>query len=69
MGTDWEAYDWKKEARDIAKVTSSSHFKISQCKGFHLRRSVKTNNILMRGEPHYRTDIGIERDIAKKTLH
>lgn len=66
LGTNWDAYDWKKEASDIVKATSSLHFKISQCKRFHLRRSVKTNNILVRGEPHYRTDIGIERSITKK---
>ncbi|KAJ8883601.1 hypothetical protein PR048_015445 [Dryococelus australis] len=66
MGTDWNAYDWKKEARDIVKATSSLTFKISQCKRFNLRRSVKTNNILVRGEPCYRTYIGIEWDITKK---
>ncbi|KAJ8897178.1 hypothetical protein PR048_002524 [Dryococelus australis] len=50
-GTDWGAYDWKKAARDIVKAASLF---------------VKTNNILVRGEPYYRTDIEIERGITKK---
>nr|CAH7714218.1 unnamed protein product [Callosobruchus chinensis] len=66
LGVDWHTQNWKKEAGDVLKPTSSLHFKIKSCRRIIITRS-KTggNQILVRGEPNYKVDVNNARGICK----
>lgn len=63
---DIEVLDWKTAVHDVVKPTAKLHFKISQCKRFLIRRSKKSGNVLVRGEIHYKSDLGMPKSICKK---
>nr|CAI5848738.1 unnamed protein product [Callosobruchus analis] len=66
LGVEWHAQNWKKEAGDVLKPTSSLHFKIKSCKRIILTRS-KTGgyHIFVRGEPNYKVDVNNAKGICK----
>lgn len=66
LGRECVVADFKTAAETVFKSTSSLHFKITECKRFYIRRSMRTNNILVRGEPVYRCDVSAFKSITKK---
>nr|CAI5842818.1 unnamed protein product [Callosobruchus analis] len=58
LGVEWHAQNWKKEAGDVLKPTSSLHFKIKSCNRIILTRS-KT------GENHIFVDVNNAKGICK----
>lgn len=66
LGNDCVVADFKTAAETVLKSTNSLHFKISECKRFFIRKSVRTNNVLVRGEPVYRNDMSTFKPINKK---
>lgn len=61
----FDVYDWKSEAQKTLKPTSAWHFKFKSTKRFILNRT-KQNNILIKGEPFYKNDIGEFLSVFKK---
>lgn len=66
LGSDWHVQDWKKEAQAVLKSTASMHFKITTCKRIVFTRSKTQNNILVKGEPHYNSDVNNAQGICKR---
>lgn len=56
--------DWKSALQNVIRPPGGWHFQFAQCKRFHLKRT--NNNILVRGEVNYASDIGVYKSILKK---
>lgn len=56
--------DWKSALNDVIRPPASWHFQFAQTKRFYLKRS--RNNILVRGEMHYGTEMVNYKSILKK---
>lgn len=65
MGINCDVADWKQEAYRIFKGTASWHFKFSVTKRIILNRAKNGMNVLIRGEPHYRNDLGQAKSVCK----
>lgn len=64
MGTDMKVYNWKTLVDTYFKKTALWHFKFNEAKRFILTRS-KQQNILVRGEISYNSDINNGKLIVK----
>nr|CAI5836051.1 unnamed protein product [Callosobruchus analis] len=66
LGVERHVHNWKKEAGDVLKPTSSLQFKIKSCKRIILTRP-KTggNQIFVRGEPNHKVDVNNAKGICK----
>ena len=58
-------YDWKKIREEYIKPPTAWHFKFSPSKRIFIKKS-KTGNILVKGEPNYRTNCGQYKGINKR---
>lgn len=65
MGRNFNVANWKEEAYRVFKGTASWHFKFSVVKRIILTRAQNGVNVLVRGEPHYRNDIGNPKSVCK----
>lgn len=65
MGKDWEVLNWRDAAKDVLKSTNALHFQITACKRFVITKT-KKGNILVRGEPNYKNDVGTGQSICKR---
>lgn len=61
-----KVYDWKKEVKNILKPPGKWHFRFNPTKRFFFKRNKELNNILLRGEVHYATSMGVYRSVCKK---
>ncbi|XP_050302138.1 uncharacterized protein LOC126740245 [Anthonomus grandis grandis] len=66
-GTDLNIYDWKTFAETYFKKTGSWHFKFNEAKRFILTKSAQ-QNVLLRGETSYNSDISTGKLIVKKGI-
>lgn len=62
---DWSIQDWKTESKSHLKPPGAWHFQFNKSKRFILKRSGK-DNVVIRGEPNYLTDVGEAKGICKK---
>ena len=60
----FKAYNWRKAAKENLKQTSSWHYKFNCAKRMILTQ--EKENVFVRGEPQYRTDIGCGKSVLKK---
>ncbi|KAK5647822.1 hypothetical protein RI129_002714 [Pyrocoelia pectoralis] len=65
LGVDWHVQDWKQAAKANLKSPAALHFKINSCKRFVFTIS-KEENVLVKGEPHYNSDVNQSRGICKR---
>lgn len=65
IGVDCPVYDWKTAVKDVLKPTTSWSIQFNQCKRFILRRSKQRDNVLVRGEVFYKSDIAKPQNICK----
>lgn len=64
LGQDCKVLDWKNAAESVIKPVGKWHFQFLKCKRFHLKRSA--GNVLIKGEVHYKNDLGSFKGFAKK---
>lgn len=65
LGIDWKVFDWQDQCKKFIRPTSSLHFKISCCKRIIITRN-KYNNVVVQGEPFYKSNIANAQGICKK---
>lgn len=61
---DFEVLNWRQAAKDTLKPTSSWHYKFNFPKRMILTH--EGQNVFIRGEPYYLSDIGIGKPVLKK---
>jgi hypothetical protein len=66
LGSDCHVFDWKQATKNNIKPPGSWHFKFSLCKRFYLKRLKVGTNVLIQGEPYYRSTSGSFRSVTKK---
>lgn len=64
LGRDWDAYKWKEVTTSVFKPPTNWHFQFNCAKRFTLEKI--DNNIKVRGEVNYRSDIGVSKSIVKR---
>ncbi|CAH0552738.1 unnamed protein product [Brassicogethes aeneus] len=69
LGEDWSIWDWKTVATDIVKKPAQWHFKFNECKRFIFTKQNVKNNITVRGEVFYKSDLCSEGSIVKRGKH
>lgn len=65
LSKDWIAQDWKTATSKVVKNPGSWHFQFNPSKRFILSKSMN-NNILVRGEVNYKSDLCVAKSILKK---
>lgn len=65
MGKDYKIFDWKTESQKILKPTTQWHFKFKPTKRFVFTKSA-LGEILLRGEPVYRSDLAEAKSVYRK---
>lgn len=70
LGENCPVADFKGAAEKIFNNTSNWHFKITECKRIFIKRNKKRahHDVLVRGEPVYKHDIGEYRALTKQKL-
>lgn len=66
MGTDLKVHNWKTLVETYFKKTTSWHFKFNEAKRFILNKSRQQNNVMVRGEVSYNSDLNNGKLIVKK---
>lgn len=66
--TEIQMLDFKTVAKDVLKPTAKWPFKITECKRFILKRSKIPGNVLIRGEPHFNSDVGTSVNVCKPRM-
>ncbi|KAJ8949785.1 hypothetical protein NQ314_008112 [Rhamnusium bicolor] len=66
MGTDCRIFDWKSSLQQVLKLPGQWHFQFKASKRFYLERSLSGNNILVRGEAHYKNDLNVLKSVTKR---
>lgn len=64
LGVDCQNLNWKDAKNATIRPPGTWHFKFSQCKRILFKRSGV--NVLVQGEPHYRSNVGVYKNICKK---
>nr|CAH7718681.1 unnamed protein product [Callosobruchus chinensis] len=62
---DWAAQDWKTSISKAVKNPESWHFKFNPAKTFIITK-LPTNNVLVRGEVNYKSDLGMDKSVLKR---
>ncbi|KAM3955420.1 uncharacterized protein ACR2FA_010691 [Aphomia sociella] len=65
MGHDCKVLDWKTATTEVFKPVGRWHFKFKNCKRYTLKCSKKAENILIKGNIHYKHDDGILKNVNK----
>lgn len=66
--TEIQMLDFKSAAKDVLKPTARWSFKITECKRFILKRSKIPGNVLIRGEPHFQSDVCTFVNVCKPRM-
>lgn len=66
LGRNCPILDWRASVKNILKQTTSWPMKFKECKRFILKRSKKCGNVLVRGEPFYKSDMAAAVNICRK---
>lgn len=53
-----KVFNWKDRCSEIFKAPGRWHFKFNLCKRFFFKVDSKKTNVLLKGEVHYRTEVG-----------
>ncbi|VEN40468.1 unnamed protein product [Callosobruchus maculatus] len=62
---DWVAQDWKTSISKVVKNPGSWHFKFNPAKRFIITK-LPTNNVLVRGEVNYKSDLRMDKSVLKR---
>ncbi|CAH2100340.1 unnamed protein product [Euphydryas editha] len=65
FSVDCPVYDGKTAVKDVLKPTTSWSTQFNQCKCFILRRFKQRDNVLVRGEVFFKSDIANPQNICK----
>lgn len=68
VSSDTKIYNFKESMKGVVKKCTSWHFQISKMKRVFFKRS-KTNKILVRGEPHFKTNVGTYKNLFKTSCN
>lgn len=67
VATTCQIFDWKSTLKDIFLNVGKWHVPFAKCKRFYLKRSsICSDMVGLRGELHYRQDLGQYKSICKK---
>lgn len=62
-----QVLDWKSAAKDTFLNVGKCHVPFAKCKRFYLKRASRSNQMVgLRGELHYKQDLGTYKNISKK---
>lgn len=59
-------FDWRKSAGEFPKKPGNWHFGFNSSKRFILTREAISNKVSLRGEQHYRSDVGVDKSTLKQ---
>lgn len=61
-----KVFDWKETVQKTLRPPAQWHFQFNPCKRFCFKRNPKKTDVLIRGEVHYKTELGQHLSVCKK---